>query len=107
VTRLLLVVLVIAIIIGVPVERRVRRICRDAPGARSWFAGAATVLLIAVGIAVPHLDDVIPDRMRESPAGLLPFVGAGLVLCIVAGAAVGAIVGAVRSGQVDAGDLDI
>ena len=105
-SRLLLVVLFIGVIVGVPVAQRVGRVCRRAPGARSWFIGVAIALLIAVGVAVPHLDDVIPNSMRESPAGLLPFIGAGIVLCMVAVAAVAAIVGAVRADNMAAGDSD-
>lgn len=93
--RFLLLLLVVAWLIGVPVARRVRRVCRRSPGYRPWVVAGATALLIGVAFAVPHLDQSIPGSMRESPAGLIPFVGAVVGLCLTAILAISAIAGAI------------
>jgi hypothetical protein len=83
-TQLLLALVVAILVVGVPATRAVRRACRRSPGSRPWWVAGATALLVGVAVAAPQLDKVIPDRWRESPAGLLPYIGAAVGLGLVA-----------------------
>src|SRR5437867_1414515 len=95
--KLLVPLLVVVLVIGVPVARATRRLCGRAPGTRPWLLAGAIVLIIAVALAVPHLDKAIPHSMSESPAGLIPFFGAAVGLGIIAVAAIAVIAGAILS----------
>jgi len=97
VRRLLLVLLVVVLLLGVPVARAAGRFCRRLPRYRNWFIAGASVLLLAAAAAVPRLDRAIPDRMRESPAGLIPFLGAAAGLGVIALVSIAALVGALLS----------
>ena len=82
--KLLLVLVALILVVGVPVARAARRFCRRLPRYRPWMMAGAGALLIAVAIATPHLDSVIPNSMRESPAGLIPVLGAAVALFLIA-----------------------
>ena len=82
--RLLLVLLFLALVVGVPVARVTQKLCRRAPRYRGGLVGTAVALLVVVAIASTQLDRVIPDSMRESPAGLIPFLGTAFVLAVLA-----------------------
>lgn len=94
-SRLLLVLVALMVFIGVPVARRTRRACYRSPGRVPWLIAGGVALLAGVALAVPRLDSVIPDSMRESPAGLFPVIGAVLVLSLVAVCAGAIIAGAI------------
>lgn len=93
--RLLLVLLFLALVVGVPVARVTQKLCRRAPNYRAGLVAVAVALLMVVAIASTQLDRVIPDSMRESPAGLIPFLGAAFVVAVVAISAISLIAGVI------------
>src|SRR5687767_7085121 len=95
--RLLLVLLVLGLVVGVPVARVARRVSQRSPEYRSWLVAVAIVLLAVVAVAATQLDRVIPDSMRESPAGLFPVLGAVFVLAVLAISAFSLIAGVILS----------
>jgi drug/metabolite transporter (DMT)-like permease len=78
------------------VVRAVRRFVERAPGSRPFLLGAAVVVLAGVALAVPRLDRIAP-HMRESPAALIPILGAALGLACAAVCAIAVMVGVIRS----------
>ena len=93
--RLLLVLLFLTLVVGVPVARMTQMVCRRAPKYRGGLVAGAVALLLVVAIASTQLDRVIPDSMRESPAGLIPFLGAAFVLAVVAISAISLVAGVI------------
>ncbi len=88
----LLLLFVIAIV-AAPAAIAVRNVCRSAPRRRPWLIAGSVVVLAGVAFAVPHLGEVVPRGMRESPAGFIPLFGAAALLAISALLALGALIG--------------
>lgn len=102
--KLLLVLGLVILGIGIPVARAARRFCRRLPRRRPWVVAGTGALLLAVALATPHLDNVIPNSMRESPAGLIPVLGAAVALCLVALFAGSVLAGALLSYRSSSGE---
>ena len=92
---LLLVLLFLTLVVGVPVGRVSQRLCRRSPQYRTGLVAGAVALLAVVAIASTQLDRVIPDSMRESPAGLIPFLGTAFVLAVLAISAISLVAGVI------------
>lgn len=95
--KLLAALVVVVLIIGAPMAGAVRRLCVRVPRYRGWLMAGAAVLLVGVGFAAPRLDNVIPQGMRESPAGLIPFFAAAAGLSVIALLALAVLAGALLS----------
>jgi drug/metabolite transporter (DMT)-like permease len=74
----------------------VRRFVERAPGSRRFLIAGAIVVLGGVALAAPRLDRIAP-HMRESPAALIPILGAALGLACAALCAIAVIVGVMLS----------
>jgi hypothetical protein len=92
----LLVLAVVAVLLAIPIARAVRRFARRSPETRPYLIGGAVAILLGVAIATSRLDRIAP-RMRESPAALVPILGAALGLGLAALGAAAALVGVVLS----------
>ena len=99
----LIVAIVIAVLIAIPMIRTVRRFAEGSPASRPWLVASAVAVLIGVAFAAPRLDRIAP-HMRESPAALVPILGAALGLGLAAVSAVAIITGVILSRGPDRGD---
>lgn len=99
--KLALVALVIAVLVAIPMVHAVRRYTQRAPASRPYLLAGAVAILIGSAFALPRLDRIIPPSMRESPAGLLPALGAMLGLGFAVLAAVAVMLGVMLSRRSD------
>jgi hypothetical protein len=76
--------------------RAVRAFSRRSPRSRPYLLVGAVATLIGVAIGIPRLDRIAP-HMRESPAALVPILGAAVGLALAALCAVAAIIGVILS----------
>ena len=95
----------VALAIAIPVARAVRRFCVASPASRLPSMVGAAAALGGAAFGATRLDRVAP-HMRESPAALVPILGATVAVGLAALLAIAVIVGAALSVRSGSEDLD-
>jgi len=86
----------IILFVAIPTGRAVRGWCRLAPERRPWILAASIVTLGVVTWILPKIGKLHPP-WSESPSGLFLILGRGIILTVVASAALGGVAGAILS----------
>lgn len=94
--RIVALFLAIILFVAFPTGRAVRGWCRLAPERRSWILVISIIALGVVGWLVPKIGKLHPP-WSESPSGIFLILARGIVLTVVASAALGGVVGTVLS----------
>lgn len=100
----LIFVLVAIVFLG---YRDVRARCRRAPRLRPWFIGGSIATLGVAGVLVPWVLSDLKPPWSESPAGILVYLGKGMLVGVPGLVALGALAGAIGSGWPRRSDLGV